>query len=234
MWTTVLILALAVNFEPTRIGLMPLLLVRDRPILQLLAYIIGSFSVSLTFGFLVLFVFHRNPFGISASGGGKAQIAVGVAVLLVGLTMAVRWARGRRHSERKPLATNASEDKPASAVGTFTAFVGAILRRYRSPWQAGLIGVGSGLPSIDYLAVLFVIADSQKSPMEQSAALLTCVLLGSLVVMVPLIGYLISPAKTLHSIGRFASWTRSRSQIEYAALLGLLGLLLIGLGASHL
>ena len=91
-----------------------------------------------------------------------------------------------------------------------------------------------GLPSVDYLAVLIIIGTSQRSQPEQAAALVTFVLLGSLVVMVPLIGYIIAPAKTLDVIERFAAWTRSRSQIEYAGLLALIGVLLIGLGIAHL
>jgi Flp pilus assembly pilin Flp len=49
-----------------------------------------------------------------------------------------------------------------------------------------------------------------------------------------LIGYLISPTKTLDRISRFADWTRTRSQVEYAGILALIGLILIGVGWSHL
>ena len=89
MWTTVLLLGLAVNLEPTRIGLVPLLLARDRPIMQLLAYLVGSLTVNLGFGLVILFVFHRNPFGDSSSNGGKAQIAVGALALVVAALLAV-------------------------------------------------------------------------------------------------------------------------------------------------
>lgn len=236
MWTTVLLLAIAVNFEPTRIGLVPMLLARDRPMLQLLAYLAGSLTVNLGFGLLILFVFHRNPFGTSSSNGGKAQIAVGVLALLVAAFMAGRFMLARRTKVTADLTGGGQDAQNGKqrAVDRFTSTVRNILRKGRSPWFAGLVGVGVGLPSVDYLAVLIIIGTSQRSQPEQAAALLTFVLLGSLVVMIPLIGYLIAPAKTLDVIERFAAWTRSRSQIEYAGLLALIGFLLVGLGIAHL
>ena len=66
-----------------------------------------------------------------------------------------------------------------------------------------------------------------------SAALITCVTVSSLVILGPLVSYLLAPAKTLAAIDRFNAWTRSRSTLEYAGLLALIGCLLIGLGISH-
>ncbi|MEZ5130919.1 MAG: GAP family protein [Mycobacterium sp.] len=111
MWTSVLVLAIAVNLEPTRIGLLPLLLSRRQPLLQLLAYLVGSLTISLGFGLAVLFVFDESVFGTSASGGGKAQIAVGVLALLVAAVMAVRGLRTRRGS-------GVPSTVPADAAGT--------------------------------------------------------------------------------------------------------------------
>lgn len=213
MWTTVLLLAIAVNFEPTRIGLVPMLLARDRPMLQLLAYLAGSLTVNLGFGLLILFVFHRNPFGTSSSSGGKAQIAVGVLALLVAVFMAARSSRTKVAADL-PGRTEAQADDKPRAVDRFTTTVRNILRKGRSPWFAGLVGVGVGLPSVDYIAVLIIIGTSQKSQPEQAAALVTFVALGSLVVIAPLVGYLAAPAKTLDVIERFATWTRSRSQLS--------------------
>ena len=61
MWTTVLVLAIAVNFEPTRIGLVPLMLVRPRPLLQLFAFLCGCLAMTLSIGLLVLFVSTEVP-----------------------------------------------------------------------------------------------------------------------------------------------------------------------------
>lgn len=227
MWTTVLLLALAVNLEPTRIGLVPLLLSRRSPMLQLLAFFVCGFTTTLSFGFLVLFVFRSNPFGTAGGNGAKVQIAVGSLALLVAATMAVQAYRaGRNHGRQKPESPSAAEK--------FAGRVRNVLAKGGSPWLAGLVGVSTGLPSPDYLAMLVVIATAKVPPAQQAAALVLFNIVGSLVVITPLVGYLLAPAKTLDLVNRFGAWTRSRSRIEYAILLGLVGALLIGLGWSHL
>ncbi|MGV0993354.1 MAG: GAP family protein [Mycobacterium sp.] len=232
MWTSVLVLAIAVNFEPTRFALVPMVLARRRPLVQLFAYQAGAMTVNLIFGLLILFVFRRNPLGTSASGGGRAQIAVGVAALIIALVMAVRW-RLSRHKEL--VGPNSLEDpeKPRG-IDRVLGSARGILRKGGSPWFAGLLGMGVGLPSVDFLAVLVIIATSHKPPLEQSAALVTFIALGSFLVTVPLITYLFAPAQTLQRIEQFAAWTRSRSQVEYAAILALVGFMLIGMGWAHL
>lgn len=227
MWTTVLLLALAVNLEPTRIGLVPLLLSRQRPMLQLLAFFVCGFSTTLGFGLLVLFVFHRNPFATAGGNGATIQIGVGVLALLAAAVMAVHALQAGRNRTRR------QTDAP-SAAEKFAERVRKILAKGGSPWVAGLVGVSTGLPSPDYLAMLVVIATAPVSPSEQAAALVVFNIVGSLVVLTPLIGYLLAPARTLDLVNRFGEWTRSRSRIEYAILLGLVGALLVGLGWSRL
>ena len=228
MWTSILVLALALNSEPTRFALVPMLLSRRNPVVQLLAYTAGSFAVSLVFGLLILFVFRHNPLGTNASTGGWAQIVVGVVALIIALIMAVRWSRARGKEPVDPVSPVDAE----KISGVDKVFVGAraILRKGGSPWFAGLLGMGVGLPSVDFLAVLVIIATSHTPAVEQTAALLTFLFLGGFVVMAPLIGYLFAPAKTLRRIQQFAAWSRSRSQIEYAGILTLVGAVLVAVG----
>ena len=202
MWTTVLLLALALNLEPTRIGLVPLLLSRQKPMLQLLAYFVAGTTITLGFGLLVLFVFHRNPFG-AGSNGGTPQIIVGTLALLAAAAMGVREIRLRRGRASQT-------ENPGGAVDKFTTAVKTLLGKGRSPWFAALVGMLAGLPSVDYLAVLVVIATSKAAPAEQAAALITFTVVGSLVIIAPLIGYLVAPARTLDLVNRFGAWTRSR------------------------
>lgn len=229
-----LVLAIAVNFEPTRFALVPLILSRNRPILQLSAYLSGCLGANLGYGLLILFVFHRNPLGGSASGGGKAQIAVGILALAASIALAVHWRFGHRpvesHTEAAPK-DGADEPRGLRKLATMPI---RTLRKGSSPWFAALVGTGVGLPSVDFLAVLVIISASRTPPSEQALALLTFVIIGSFLMLVPLIGYALSPQKTLERIGRFAAWSQSRTQIEYAGILALVSLVLIAVGWSHL
>ena len=146
--------------------------------------------------------------------------------------MAVRWRSARRKAAAGPVSAEDGE----KTSGIDKVFVGAraILRKGGSPWFAGLLGMGVGLPSVDFMAVLVIIATSHKPPLEQAAALLLFVFVGGFVVMAPLISYLFAPERTLERIGRFADWTKSRSQLEYAAVLAIAGAILVGVGYSRL
>jgi len=245
MWLTVLVLAIAVNFEPFRIGLVPLLLARPRPLAQLLAFLAASLAVSLSFGLLILFVFQQNPFGTTVSDAGKVQIGVGAFALALSAGLAVRWILSRRS-----VVNSAGPGEPAPAAGPSEAPTGrprlarragdlsesmkALLRKGQAPWVAGLVGGTLSLPSVDFLALLIIIATSKANPGEQVSALVTFLIIGSSVVMAPLIGYLIAPERTMEILSRFGAWSRSRSLIEYAALLALIGVLLIAVGWSRL
>lgn len=232
MWTSVLVLAIALNLEPTRFVLVPMLLSRRKPLVQLLAYSAGSITVNLVFGLLILFVFRSNPLGTDASAGGKAQIAVGVVALIIAVVMALR---SRLNSSREKVDAIAVKDR-GQAHGIEKALVGAraILRKGGSPWFAGLLGMGVGLPSVDFMAVLVIIGTSHKSPLEQTAALVTFILVGGLIALPIFIGYLLAPERTLQYIERFAAWTRSRSQLEYSALIAFVGAVLVSVGWSRL
>lgn len=232
MWTSVLVLAVALNFEPTRFVLVPMLLSRRQPLVQLLAYSVGSITVNLVFGLLILFVFRSNPLGTDASAGGKAQIAVGLVALIIAVIMAIRSRRIRPNEKVDAITFNG----PDQARGIEKALVGArvILRKGSSPWFAGLLGMGVGLPSVDFMAVLVIIGTSHKPPLEQTAALVTFIIIGGLVILPVFIGYLFAPAKTLQYIERFAAWTRSRSQLEYSALVAFVGAVLVAVGWSRL
>jgi len=243
VWTTVLVLAIAVNFEPFRIGLVPLLLARPRPLAQLLAFLAGSLAVSLSFGLLILFVFQQNPFGTSVSDAGKAQIGVGAFALVLSAGLAVRWIRSRRSVVNSaapgepatgPSELSAGRPRLVRRAGDLSESVQRLLRKGQAPWVAAMVGGTLSLPSVDFLALLIIIATSKTSPGEQVSALVTFLIIGSSVVMAPLVGYLIAPARTMDVLGRFGAWSRSRSLIEYAALLALIGILLIGVGWSRI
>lgn len=226
VWATVLILAVALNFEPLRFILVPLLLARPRPMAQLAAYLAGAISVNLGFGFLILFVFHKNPLGTDTSTGGKIQVGIGVLALAMGALLAVQ--------ARTSVCAPGAVPMGGTRTEKFAEFVRRFLRKGVSPWFSGLLGMSVGLPSVDYLAVLVLIGTSQKPPAEQAIALVVFVLLGGAVVTAPLIGYLISPAKTLERTDRFVKWSQSRSQMEYAGLLALVGLVLLGVGLARI
>ena len=140
MWFTLLVMAVAVSFEPFRIGLTVLMLNRPRPLLQLFAFLCGGFAMGVTVGLVVLFVV-RSAVAPAQFTLPRVQMVIGVLALLIAAVLAVRPARPRSDGDRLSMWARRLADG-------------------HSLWVAAVAGLGIALPSIDYLAALAVIAAS--------------------------------------------------------------------------
>ena len=241
MWTSVLVLAMAVNFEPIRIGLIALMLSGARPMLQLLAFITGSFAMSISVGFPVLFVFHHGLFGVTNTDGSTAQIVIGVLILLIAVLLATNFPAGRfarrptTPLEQTPLEQTPLEQTPLeqTPLEKLSARARSILRG-GSPWFSGVMGMSAALPSVDYMALLVLIAASGATPVTQAGALLTFIVVANTLAAIPLGSYLIAPAKTGALLGRFHDWIRARRRRDFAAVLAMAGCIVLALGITGL
>lgn len=231
MWLTVLILAAAMNFEATRPTLAPLMLVRPRPIVQLLALFCGSFLMGLIAGVLVVFVFEQTPLGADRANGAKAQIAIGLLTLVIAAVMATNFPRRKTTTSPSPGTAEQTAQRPMDKLSERAR---EVLRKGNSPWLSFALGLGIGLPSVDFLAVLVVIASAGEAAPAQLGALLMFLVVGNACLAVPLVAYLLAPEPTSRWIDRFQVWVRARSRRQFAAVVFAMGLLQIVLGLSRL
>lgn len=74
----ILLLGFSINFEPTRIGLVPLMLSRPQPNLQLLALWGSSFIITSGFGVAVLLLFRHHRVSAINLNPGVLQILLGL------------------------------------------------------------------------------------------------------------------------------------------------------------
>ncbi|MGI9136164.1 MAG: GAP family protein [Candidatus Nanopelagicales bacterium] len=234
MWITILVLAIAMNFEPSRPVWVPLMLVRPRPILQLFALFAGSFLSGLCLGLLVLFVFHQTPFGNNTGNAALMQIGVGLSGLLIAAVLVSNVSLPRRKSAQVVDSATAAEESQPTAIDKMSERARRILKRGNSPWLSAAIGVGIGAPSLEYIAALVVIAASGADKLEEMAALLTFLVLGNALITVPLITYLFAPQRTRRWIERFHNWLRARGRREFAMILAVMGLIQIAIGVVRL
>jgi len=235
VWVTILVLAIAMNFEPSRPVWVPLMLVRPRPILQLFALFAGSFLSGLCLGLLVLFVFHQTPFGNNTGNAALMQIGVGLSGLLIAAVLASNVnLPGRKGSQVVPDGPPAAEESQATAIDKMSERARRILKRGNSPWLSAAIGVGIGAPSLEYIAALVVIAASGADKLEEIVALLTFLILGNALITVPLVTYIFAPQRTSRWIERFHNWLRNRGRREFAMILAIMGLIQIAIGVVRL
>jgi hypothetical protein len=211
MWITILVMAIAVSMEPFRVGMTALMLNRPRPALQLLAFLSGGFAMGATVGLVVIFAFRPGLLGSAHFTLPKVQIVIGALAVLVAALLA---------SGVMPMPT-----VPARARG---------LARGPSLWVATVAGLGIALPSVDYLAVLAVIVASGAAPSSQVGALLVFNVVAFAFVELPLVAYLLAPARTRSLMAALNDWIRSRRRRGAAAVLTAVGCVLLVAGIAGL
>jgi len=96
--------------------------------------------------------------------------------------------------------------------------------------------MSAALPSVDYMALLVLIAASGAgaTPVTQAGAPSHVHRRRKHMAAVPLGSYLIAPTKTGALLGRFHDWIRARRRRDFAALLALAGCIMMALGITGL
>ncbi len=242
MWTTVVVLALALNLEPNRLGIIGLLFLRPHPIRQLLAFLCTSFLVSSTAGLIVLFVIDRGSVLKGDFSGAFIQIGVGTLALIVAAVLLSNIPLPGGGDKPNGITAEEPNDPPdrSAPVPTGLGLVDTVTKRAgrlaqgSSPWFAAALGLGISLPSVDYLALLLVIATSGQSPQVQVIALFTFLFVANAILLVPIVSYVIAKERTIQALENLRSWVLARSRRDYAALLAIIGTVMITVGISHL
>jgi hypothetical protein len=238
MWTTVIVLALALNLEPNRLGIIGLLLLRPDPIRQLLVFLCTSFMVNSAAGLIFLFVVNRGALLNGASSSAIMQIGVGALALIVAAVLFTNipmpGSKARAASPAAPYGESAAV--PSSGlvlVDNFTKRFGKLVQG-RSLWFAAALGVGIALPSVDFVALLLLIASSGEPPKIQVAALFTFLTVANTILLIPMFGYVFAKERTVRILENLRSWVLARSRRDYAVLLGIAGTLMLTVGLNRL
>ena len=207
MWITLLVMALAVSLEPFRLGMTVLMLNRPRPALQLAVFLGGGFLMGLSVGTVVLFAVESRLPKSAQFTLPKVQIVIGVLALLIAAFLAL------------------TKGRPRTPPGWLIR-----LLEDTSPWVAGAAGLGIALPSLDYLAALAVIAAGAPAAATRLSALLLFNVVAFALIEIPLLAYLVAPERTHAVMTRLHQVIRARRRNEVAALLAVVGTVLLGVG----
>ena len=207
MWITLLVMAVAVSLEPFRIGMSVLMLNRPRPHLQLAAFLCGGFLMGMSVGAVLLFAIDSRVSQSAHFTLPRVQIVIGALALVAAVFVASTTGRAR----------------------TPPVWLTRLLSG-QSLWVAGAAGLGIALPSVDYLAVLAVIAAAGAAPLARLSALLVFNLVAFALVEIPLLAYLVAPERTLATMTALHQWIRARQRREVAGLLAVVGAVLVTAG----
>jgi len=179
---------------------------RPRPRLQLAAFLGGGFLMGLSVGAVVLFAVESRLPASADFTLPRVQIVIGVLALLAAAILATTTGRAR----------------------TPPVWLTRLLDG-QSLWIAGVAGLGIALPSVDYLAALAVIA-AGAAPATRFPALLMFNVVAFALVEIPLLAYLVAPQRTHATMTTMHHWVRARRRHEVAALLAVVGAVLLVAG----
>ena len=238
MWTTVLVMAISVIFEPIRISLAVLMLSRPYPLKQLLAFLCGGLTMGMGVGLITLFVLRATPLvGNPNFTVAKVQLATGVIALLIAAVVAsnvpARFSRAPADTTVGDGGVALLEAPPPTGLRKHSERARQFLRG-DSLLVAAVSGLLTALPSANYMGAMAVILASGAPPASQVRAIITFNVVAFTLVLIPLISFLAAPGKTRQFMVKLQEWLRSRSHREASILLAVVGFFMVGLGLSGL
>ncbi|MGH3553167.1 MAG: GAP family protein [Mycobacterium sp.] len=237
MWITVLVMAIALSFEPVRISLTVMMLNSPRPALQLVTFLCGGFAMGVSVGLVVLFVLRHTLPATTNFTVPKVQILIGVLALLVAAVLATniparQFTRGRLAGAAVGGdGVTVVEPTPPSALEKLSTRTRHLLQG-SSIWVPGVLGLAVGLPTGNYMAAVAVVLASGAAPAAQTGALFAFNVVAFAPVEIPLMSYLAAPGRTSAFMAALHDWTRSRPRRNVAALMAAVGCFMLALGMS--
>jgi hypothetical protein len=203
-----------------------------------LVFLCTSFLVNSAAGLIVLFVVNRGALLQGASSSAIMQIGVGALALTVAAILFTNIPMpGSKARAVSPAAQSVeSAAVPSSGlalVDNFTKRFGNLVQG-RSLWFAAALGVGIALPSVDFVALLLLIAASGEPPKIQVSALFTFLTVANTILLIPMFGYVFAKERTVRILENLRSWVLARSRRDYAVLLAIAGALMLTVGVRRL
>jgi Sap, sulfolipid-1-addressing protein len=259
MWSSLVLLALPIAFDPVRLGFNVLLISRPRPAQNLLVYWIGCALAGVVLLLVPILALHftptlssfvhdlANPATSASSTVRHVEIAAGVLVVLVAALLAVRFlarqgaqtaardANTSPHPIERPL-SRGKDDQDAAPEGGSRAAIRRLLSRATDAWESEslwiALAVGLWAAPNPALVVfgLATIPTSGAAIGTQIGAAIVFVVETLAIVEIVLLSNLFAPTKTEASLRRLHDWARSYRRQILVVMLTFVGLALVAQG----
>jgi hypothetical protein len=253
MWYVVLVCGLGMAIDPVRIGLAVLMMSQRKPFRNLVAFWLGGMVAGVSVGLAALVVmrdltltalhfladeFTKFRAATVIFSGGRLQITFAVIAFAIVAVMTIR-ARARARVSVGTADVGGGhvatlvEERPANVFQRLGARSHDILSGDRF-WPAFFVGLCSSFPPYEGWLVVAMIGASGTAVGTQFGALMIFMLLLLAVIEIPLICYLLVPAKTHAVMERVHNWMRTyRLQITQA-IVSFTGVMLLFEGVTSL
>jgi hypothetical protein len=182
----------------------------------LVGYLLGGLLVSLTIGFLIVFVVHHSGATSTTQDSVSPATDIALGLLLLVAAYVLRSERMERRRERKKQEKEGVDKGPSK--------VERVLGR-GSARVTFLVGMLLTLPGVSYLAALHELDNLNYGTVTTILVILGFNVMLLILLEIPLIGYVFAPERTVVAVQNFRDWlTRNglKAGIYVAAGLGLL------------
>lgn len=234
---SIILLAVAAAVYPQLLAVVVIILTRPNPQPLLWASYVASMVVSVGSSVLIYLAFQSRESIAGTSSqrlGPAAYLTVGVIAVVAAIVMTSH--RGRELIDRKRPAPR--RDTRRARPGSATVARGRA-RAERSLSEGSLIvaclvGAVLAVPGPFDLLALGRLARHGSGVVAAAGAMVVFALIKFALIEVPIACYAINPDGTAVWVGRFSTWMATNKLVGVAAIVGLVGLVLIVRGISGL
>jgi hypothetical protein len=212
----IFLLSLVAAANATLLAAVTVMLFLPSPKRLLLGYLAGALLVSLTIGFLIVFVVHDSSATSTARNTVSPSIDIALGLISLLVAYVLRGNHDQRLRERRKKKNDEEAKKPSK--------VEQLLGR-GSARVTFAVGVVLTLPGISYLAALHDLQQLGYGTAGKILVILGFNLMLLILLEIPLVGYFLAPERTVVEVQRFRAWlSRSgrRMAIVGAAAIGAL------------
>ncbi len=242
VWAAVVMFAVMAMWDPVRLGVAVFIVIRHRPIPALFVFCLGGIASSLLVGLSAVYLLHGTTKRLIADMNSTtdsidpadAKLAIGGLVLLVAVALLFRAgtktpvpAAVTESTDSGADGQEEAEPESSSLTARLTTWARKLMRS-QSLWMAFLAGLWAGPgPHVELVGALGVILAAGQCKSTQVAAVVVYAIVSFAFAEIPLLCYLIAPAKTQQCLELVPNWLRARRIWVMATALTLLGVYLL-------
>ena len=232
---TIFLLALAAAFYPQLLAVVVVILTRPNPKPLLWACYLGSLLVSVGAGIAILAIFRsRGSFAGASSHRLSPATYLTVGAIAVAVAIFVASSRGRELIGREvPVVRSRKKRNPQrSTIVARMKSRAELALRDGSLAVAGVVGALLALPGPFDLLALGHLARGAYTAIVAGALVVAFALIKFVLIELPIASYALDPDGTAARVDRFSAWMQANKIAVVAAVVAVIGLVLIGRGIS--
>ena len=234
---SIILLALAAAVYPQLLAVVVIILTRPNPQPLLWACYLASLIVSVGSSVLIFAVFRsRGTIAGTSSHRLGPAVYISVGAIAVSLAIVLASRRGRELFDRDRSASHRSRPRrrPGSAAASRTRVRAERGLSEGSLLVASLVGALLAVPGPFDLLALGHLARHGYGVIAAAGVMVVFALIKFVLIEVPIAGYTIDPVGTGARVSRFSGWMQANKFAGASAIVGLVGIVLIGRGISGL